>query len=307
MGIKDLNKYLKTTVSRNAIRKISLEKLQGKTIAVDTSIYLYKFTELGDVLHNFEEMIRVFSKHNIHLFFVFDGKPPEEKMKELKERSKLKNEAEQKFKELEKELAVMGEGDGVATREKQEMLLEMEGLKSKFIKVKKQDIRQVKDLFRENNVSFYDAPGEADVVIAYLCISGKVWGVLSEDMDFFLYGCENIFRNLKLSAETVILYDTKKILKDLHVSLDAFREITVLAGTDYNAESKDRLSLFDIWRFYYKYRDEFARMSFYKWLQTNHPEIEVDMKQLEEIANSFNVYKNDYYKENAKEFQKIKV
>ena len=103
------------------------------------------------------------------------------------------------------------------------------------------------------------------------------------------------------------MYETKKILKDLHVSLDSFREITVLAGTDYNVESKDRLSLFQIWRFYYKYRDDFARMSFYKWLQKNHPEIDIDINQLEEIAESFDVYKNNYYKENAKDFQKIKV
>jgi flap endonuclease-1 len=305
MGIKDLNKYLKTTVSRNAIKKISLEKLHGKTIAIDTSIYLYKFTEQGDLLGKFEEMIHIFTKNNIHPFFVFDGKPPEEKMNELKERTRVKKEAEQKFKELEKELAVMGEG--AAFKEKQEVLLEMDELKGKFVKVKKQDIVEVKNYFTETNISFYEAPGEADVVIAYLCNSGKVWGVLSEDMDFFLYGCENILKNLKLSAETVILYETKKILKDLHVSLDSFREITVLAGTDYNVESKDRLSLFQIWRFYYKYRDDFARMSFYKWLQKNHPEIDIDINQLEEIAESFDVYKNNYYKENAKDFQKIKV
>jgi 5'-3' exonuclease len=305
MGIKDLNKYFKTTVGRNAIKKISLEKLHGKKIAIDTSIYLYKFTEMGDLLGKFEEMIQVFDKYKIVPFFVFDGKPPDKKMEELRERNRLKKEAEQRFQELEKELEVMGEG--VHSKQKEDMLHEMDELKNKFIKVKKQDIKQVKDFFIEANVTFYDAPGEADVVIAYLCNSGKVWGVLSEDMDFFLYGCENVLKNLKLSAETVILYETKKILKDLHVSLDAFREITVLAGTDYNVETKNRLSLFQIWRLYYIYRDEFARMSFYKWLQTKHPELDIDIKQLEEIAESFDVYKNDYYKENAKEFQKLKV
>lgn len=304
MGVKDLNKYLKSTVSRSAIKKIPLGNLHGKKIAVDISIYLYKFIEWGNMLEKFEEMIQVFKKHKIDPIFVFDGKPPDEKMDELKERSRIKKEAEQRFKELEKELAVYGEG--AAVKEKENVMLEMEELRSKFVKVKKQDIKLVKDYFTEANVSYYEAPGEADVVIAYLCNSGKVWGVLSEDMDFFLYGCENILKNLKLNAETVILYETKKILKDLHVSLDTFREITVLAGTDYNAENKERLSLFQIWRFYYKYRDEFARMSFYKWLQTNYPELDIDMKHLEEIAKSFDVYKNEYYKEHAKEFQKIK-
>jgi 5'-3' exonuclease len=305
MGVKDLNKYLKSTVSRSAIKKIHLESLHGKKIAVDISIYLYKFTEMGDMLEKFEEMVQVFRKHKIDPIFVFDGKPPDEKMDELKERSRMKKEAELKFKELEKELAVLGEG--VAVKEKEIVMHEMDELRSKFVKVKKQDIKLVKDYFTEAKVSYYEAPGEADVVIAYLCNSGKVWGVLSEDMDFFLYGCENILKNLKLNAETVILYETKKILKDLHVSLHTFREITVLAGTDYNVKNKENLSLFQIWRFYYKYRDEFARMSFYKWLQTNHPELDIDTKHLEEIVESFDVYKNDYYKENAKEFQKIKV
>ena len=42
MGIQYLNRILRTYAS-NGIREIPLRSLKGKTLAVDTSIFLYKF------------------------------------------------------------------------------------------------------------------------------------------------------------------------------------------------------------------------------------------------------------------------
>ena len=43
MGIKNLNKYLYENCSKTTISKIHLRKLSGKTVVIDTSIYLYHF------------------------------------------------------------------------------------------------------------------------------------------------------------------------------------------------------------------------------------------------------------------------
>ena len=52
MGIKHLNRYLQQECSKG-INKISLNDLRGKTIAIDTSIYLYRFMGENALLENF--------------------------------------------------------------------------------------------------------------------------------------------------------------------------------------------------------------------------------------------------------------
>ena len=45
MGIKGLNRFFKDNAS-TAIKLISLAELSGKKIAVDISIYMYKYTRI---------------------------------------------------------------------------------------------------------------------------------------------------------------------------------------------------------------------------------------------------------------------
>ena len=43
MGIKNLNKYLYEKCGKTSISKKHLSEISGKTIVIDTSIYLYQF------------------------------------------------------------------------------------------------------------------------------------------------------------------------------------------------------------------------------------------------------------------------
>ena len=69
MGIRNLNKYLLKACSKNAISIHHLSALKGKTVTIDTSIYLYKYlgeiergehrlkdriTQLIDTLHHYK-------------------------------------------------------------------------------------------------------------------------------------------------------------------------------------------------------------------------------------------------------------
>ena len=51
MGIKHLNRFLREEV-QNSIKFISLAELSGKKIAVDISIYMYKYASEGCLLEN---------------------------------------------------------------------------------------------------------------------------------------------------------------------------------------------------------------------------------------------------------------
>ena len=81
MGIKYLNRFLKEEC-KDSIKLISLKELSCKKIAIDISIYLYKYAADNTLIENIYLMLSIFRHYKIIPIFIFDGKPPSEK-KEL--------------------------------------------------------------------------------------------------------------------------------------------------------------------------------------------------------------------------------
>jgi hypothetical protein len=134
-----------------------------------------------------------------------------------------------------------------------------------------EDIQKVKKLMNAYGVNYFDANGEADKLCAYLLKNGKAYACMSDDMDMFLYGCDYVIRNLSLMNHTVVLYDTKEILRELKLTKNQFNEIMVLSGTDYNINSNT--SLRESMRWYNEYNKYCSTNNnpygFYLWLVKN--------------------------------------
>jgi 5'-3' exonuclease len=229
---------------------------------------MYKFISDNALLENMYLFISAFKEYNITPIFVFDGKPPPEKKALLNRRYLEKKEAENKYAEIQKLIS-----DDLTDQQKEDALKEMEALKKQFIRVREDDVKQVKALMDSFGMAYYDAPGEADEVCAKLSLSGKAWGCLSDDMDMFLYGCPFVLRGLNLLKQSVIIYDTESILNELEMSADDFREILVISGTDYNIHSGTNLHETIQWfNEYNKYRHNKSKskqVGFYVWLLKN--------------------------------------
>ena len=75
MGIKHLNRFLKENAS-NSMKLINVSELSGKKIAVDISIYMYRYASDNNLIENIYLMLAVFRYYNIIPIFIFDGKPP---------------------------------------------------------------------------------------------------------------------------------------------------------------------------------------------------------------------------------------
>jgi len=264
MGIRHLNRYLVDRCSKEAIGKRHLKELEKKTIVIDASIYMYKYTSQGALIEYIYLMISVFLKYKIIPIFVFDGKPPPEKRHLIKERSKFKKEAEIKYNYLKCELDKTILSDEV----KKDMTEEMDSLKKKFIRIKDKDVKQIKLLLNAYGISYYEANGEADKLCAYMVQSGRAWACLSDDMDMFVYGCSRVLRHFSLFKHTVIVYDYDIILSELNLSSDAFRKIMVLSGTDYNINQN--CSLYETLKLYETYiKSKNITCEFYEWLDKN--------------------------------------
>jgi hypothetical protein len=238
MGIRFLNGFLKTNCSPAAIHLVNFGALTGKKIAIDISIYLYKFSAENRLIENIHRMLTLFTHYKIIPVFIFDGKPPAEKKFVLQQRRISKNAAEREYNQLKRQLHGMVISRPFST-ETNQIIQQMEKLKTQFIYINRETINSVKDLLRAYGATYYDSPEEADTLCAMLVHKHKTWACLSDDMDMFAYGTAHVLRDFDINAHTATLYSMSTILDDLEVTPAEFKMMCVLAGTDYNSRSAD--------------------------------------------------------------------
>jgi 5'-3' exonuclease len=208
-------------------------------------------------------MLTIFKEYNIEPIFVFDGKPPKEKYDLLNQRKLKKQEAEQKYNLLK--------------NQPYSTISEIEYLKSQMTRITHNDIDKVKSILISNDIKIIQAEKEADIVCADMVLKNEAWACLTNDMDMFIYGCPRTIRLLDLMNQTIIFYDLYKILLELNMDMDSFREILVLSGSDYNINSKT--NLFKTLKWYRKYQkylydidnntvdiNQQNKYTFYEWL-----------------------------------------
>jgi flap endonuclease-1 len=303
MGIKHLNRFLREE-AKDSINFISLSEITGKKIAVDISIYMYKYASDGTLIENIYLMLSIFRYYNIIPIFIFDGKPPDEKKKLLIKRREDKKEALEEYNKLKKHLEI---NKGIEESNKQEIVANMDMLKKKFVHIEKKDIENVKKMIRAYGATYYDAPGEADELCALLTLKEKVWGCLSEDMDMFVYGCNKVIRYLSLLNHTAVLYDTKGILEKLEISQKELREICIISGTDYNINFDDNKkcepTLYATLKYFKRFKKANDESEFYNWLHQNTDYIK-DAELLNKIYSMFDLSCHNY---NLEIFKSIKI
>lgn len=275
MGIKYLNNFLKENCPKS-IKCISMSDLSGKKIAIDISIYLYKYASENCLIENIYLMISIFRHYNITPIFIFDGKPPAEKKELLQCRRDAKKDAENEYNRLKGCLA-----ESITEIDKQEIIANMDVLKKQIVYITKNQINKVKELIVSAGVTYYDALGEADELCAMLAIKERVWACLSEDMDMFVYGCPRVLRYFSLLNHTAVLYCMENILQELKLTQKEFRQLCVLSGTDYNISNNDSNNdsnnnynngpnlhkTIKLFKKYKQFND--SSCDFYEWIQKN--------------------------------------
>lgn len=249
MGIVQLLKFIKKHCNGYS-KTIQLSELAGKTIVIDTSIYMYKFKMKGELFDNFYLLCMLLLEQCIVPVFVFDGPHHFYKKQTLESRSNKKKKAEEQLKTL-------------SVYDKKKISI----IKNKTLRITKEDTDIVKDLLNTLGIMYIDAPYEADEICALMVLQKKAYACLSEDTDMFAYGCCNILRTLDLFHETVVLYNVPRILRSLRMSQSSFREMCILSGTDYNKS----FGTMDVnYERYKQYKVSRSKKGFYQWLyETN--------------------------------------
>ncbi|KAJ1617557.1 PIN domain-like protein [Pavlovales sp. CCMP2436] len=227
-----------------AKRRIHVSELRGKRVAVDAYVWLHRgarscASELGmgvetDKFTEYSmEMIRMFRSHDVEPVLVFDGsyfpcKAPTEEKRALA-RSNKRSHAEYL------------QCAGASAQETSDAFYAA-------IDITPEIARALQLRLKREGVEFIIAPFEADVQLAYLCLSGVVHCVCTEDSDILVYQCPRVLYKLdRTGYADWFEFEELKELADGARPLFApwplwresqFTNMCILAGCDYLANPK---------------------------------------------------------------------
>lgn len=230
------NADLRTLAS---IIELDDDDLNGTTVAVDASNWLYKYlynvvkfsdravytTPDGEQLPNLVATVmglNKFFEQNITPLFVFDGRPHELKADELASRRKARAKADEKRSAAEKE------GDSVAAS----------NYEARSIRLTTDITDTTKELLDILDVPYITAPGAAEAQAARLCADGLVQYVISDDYDALLFGSPRTVRNFTSASKPLELLDFEATLTTHDLTWKQLVEVGMLCGTDYNTGVK---------------------------------------------------------------------
>jgi len=227
-------------------KESDLKGLGGKLLALDGHNALYQFlaiirdsrgrplrdrngrvtSHLSGLLYRNVNLLET----GIELAFVFDGRPPLLKGRELARRRRVREESGKKY---EKALA---EGRFADARRAASAAASLEDYM----------LEDAKRLLGLMGIPFIVAPSEGEAQASHMAARGDVWAVGSQDYDSFLFGSPRTVRNITLTGRRVYpskgislrlrpeVVELKDVLKRNGISREQLVDVGILVGTDFN-------------------------------------------------------------------------
>ena len=265
MTIKGLNQFIKDRVSHAKI-SIPLTAFDGKRVAIDTHLWMYSrmsacrtevFSKvnlleplevhrtaiLKSWFHMIIDFVIVFLNAGVTPIFVFDGRPPHEKLTVKKKRNDEKEATAREIDMLMEKLkhaqqtmnsAVM---PGLTTR--------LRSLLSRPVGLPAEDVDQIKFLLYSIGIPCCQCKdgdtGEAERLCSALCIEGHAAATFSCDGDVLAHGCPLQIREFggytSIEGVRVRMCECTRldtILQTLNLTFPQFVDLCIAAGCDYN-------------------------------------------------------------------------
>ena len=227
-------------------RKITLDELNDRIIAIDAYNVLYQFLSIirqpdgtplmdshGNVTSHlsglFYRTIELI-EHGIKPIYVFDGVPSMLKQKTIEARMQRREEAYAAWQKAKG----AGELEEARTHAQQSS------------RVDRRIVESSKALLELMGVPHINAPSEGEAQASYMCSQGLAYAAASQDYDTLLFGSKNVVRNLTLSGKRKLpkkniyvnvepeLVNLEETLSALGISRHQLIWLGILLGTDFN-------------------------------------------------------------------------
>jgi len=228
-------------------RQITLNDLRGRSLAVDANNMLYQFLALirmtdgrpftdehGNVTSHLLGMLmrttRLMGDYGVRPVFVFDGKPPELKMKTLQARRQFRERARREWED-----AVSRQDYSTAWSKAVRM--------DSLTKAMQDDAKTMLDLL---GIPRVQAPEEGEAQAAYIARKGDAWAANSRDYDSVLFGAPRLVRYVTISGQEFLhstggsrplipeLIELEQFLDTWGITREQLVDLAVLVGTDFN-------------------------------------------------------------------------
>lgn len=237
---------LRDLIPPSAKREVELPALKGEAVALDAYNALYQFlaairqpdgTPLMDsrgrvTSHLSGLFYRTVSllEEGLKPIYVFDGRPPEMKAKEIEERARRRAEAEEKYR------AAVSAG----------LLEEARRYAQASSRLTRDMAEEAKRLLTAMGVPYVQAPEEGEAQAAHIARKGDAFAAASQDYDSILFGAPRLVRNLTISGRRKLpgkeayvelrpeIIDAEALLKALGITREQLIAIGIIVGTDYN-------------------------------------------------------------------------
>lgn len=228
-------------------RQVTLDDLRGRSLAVDANNMLYQFLALirmpdgrpftdskGNITSHLVGLLlrttRLIWEYDIRPVFVFDGKPPDLKMRTLQERRVYRERARKEWE------AAVKRGDYSTAWSKAVTMNSLtQGMQD--------DAKKVLALL---GVPYVQAPQEAEAQAAHMAMRGDVWAANSRDYDSVLFGAPRLVRYVTISGQEFLpskgvarslipeLIELQNLLDSLEITREQLVDLAILVGTDFN-------------------------------------------------------------------------
>jgi 5'-3' exonuclease len=257
MGIKGLKQFLLSKFPQ-ALTRYHLSHLSGQKVAVDILTPLYKYkAAMGD---NWKtgmlSFLLCFPRFNVHASVFTDGPcVPLEKKEEQQKRSSARDKIRDRVTALERELqeyrisGVIGEALKSLPTEassQRDLLLGMEQsidlqmvenyiekLRKQVVSISSKDMEDIGRLCRVLEIPFYTAKSEAESICSWLCKSGRVDAVVTEDSDVLAYGAPVWISELDFQGNCMRI-QAQDVYREMEFTPEQFVDFCILCGTDFN-------------------------------------------------------------------------
>jgi flap endonuclease-1 len=297
-------------------RTITFDNLFKKIISIDAFNTIYQFLAIirqrdGTPLKDYQGNVTShlsglfyrsinFLEHNIKPIYVFDGISSELKLDTIKERKKIKEEAQKKMIEAQ---------DAEDFKQARKFAQFTSKLDAGMIE-------ESKKLIESMGIPIIQASSEGEAQSAYMVEVGDAWACASQDYDTLLFGGERLLRNFAINRtkkvrDTTVTLDIEyvsltKFLKNLGINREQLVEMGILIGTDFfpgikGIGQKTALNLIK------KY--ESLENLIQNKVKVGSKEIQLDLKLVEQVKNIFLLpdVKKEYNKPKSKKinFERI--
>jgi flap endonuclease-1 len=223
MGVKNFKKFLLSKID-DPIHKVKFDDLDIKSVCIDINIFIYKFItairktgkdleyegKITSHIVGLRNQINLFQKLGIDIIYVFDGHPPKEKTKILKERETIKKAAKKEYQKTKS----------------------IKSYQQSFF-ITNEILDSAKDYLKLRGIKYIDQDIEADIICAALVKQKIVDCVYTTDFDVLVFGAKCMIINIDYQKKYFEYILLKDVLKGLDIKNDQFIDIIVLSGCDY--------------------------------------------------------------------------